>query len=158
MVMRLSMILMTQELLKQRLKQNFFKTFIDNENKTKHLKESKSLYQLLSRPDVKPSRLYKPKECEKSFYERSVIEIKYKGYIEKQLREIKKTKKQNNKIIPTSFDYSSIEGLSNEVKEKLNQNKPRTIGDASIIEGVTPAAVNLILIYLKKAELLEQNA
>ena len=134
------------------------KTFIDNENKTKHLKESKSLYQLLSRPDVKPSRLYKPKECEKSFYERSVIEIKYKGYIEKQLREIKKTKKQNNKIIPTSFDYSSIEGLSNEVKEKLNQNKPRTIGDASIIEGVTPAAVNLILIYLKKAELLEQNA
>ena len=48
--------------------------------------------------------------------------------------------------------------MSNEVKEKLNQNKPRTIGDASIIEGVTPAAVNLILIYLKKAELLEQNA
>ena len=81
------------------------KTFIDNENKTKHLKESKSLYQLLSRPDVKPSRLYKPNKKEKSFYERSVVEIKYKGYIEKQLREIKKTKKQNNKKIPTSFDY-----------------------------------------------------
>ena len=140
------------------LKKTKTKTFIDNKNKTKHLKENKNLYQLLSRPDVNPNRLYKPKKHEKSLYDRSVVEIKYKGYIEKQLREIKKTKKQNNKKIPTSFDYSSIEGLSNEVKEKLYQNKPRTIGDASIIEGITPPAINLILIYLKKAELLEQNA
>ena len=140
------------------LKKTKTKTFIDNKNKTKHLKENKNLYQLLSRPDVNPNRLYKPKKHEKSFYDRSVVEIKYKGYIEKQLREIKKTKKQNNKKIPTSFDYNSIEGLSNEVKEKLHQNKPRTIGDANIIEGITPAAINLILIYLKKAELLEQNA
>ena len=140
------------------LKKTKTKTFIDNKNKTKHLKENKNLYQLLSRPDVNPNRLYKPKKHEKSLYDRSVVEIKYKGYIEKQLREIKKTKKQNNKKIPTSFDYNSIEGLSNEVKEKLHQNKPRTIGDANIIEGITPAAINLILIYLKKAELLEQNA
>ena len=140
------------------LKKTKTKTFIDNKNKTKHLKENKNLYQLLSRPDVNPNRLYKPKKHEKSLYDRSVVEIKYKGYIEKQLREIKKTKKQNNKKIPTSFDYNSIEGLSNEVKEKLYQNKPRTIGDANIIEGITPAAINLILIYLKKAELLEQNA
>ena len=140
------------------LKKTKTKTFIDNKNKTKHLKENKNLYQLLSRPDVNPNRLYKPKKHEKSFYDRSVVEIKYEGYIEKQLREIKKTKKQNNKKIPKSFDYNSIEGLSNEVKEKLHQNKPRTIGDANIIEGITPAAINLILIYLKKAELLEQNA
>ncbi len=140
------------------LKKTKTKTFIDNKNKTKHLKENKNLYQLLSRPDVNPNRLYKPKKHEKSLYDRSVVEIKYKGYIEKQLREIKKTKKQNNKKIPTSFDYNSIEGLSNEAKEKLYQYKPRTIGDANIIEGITPAAINLILIYLKKAELLEQNA
>ena len=133
-------------------------TFVDNNNNTKKLKESKSLYQLLSRPDVNTNKLYKPNKKEKSLYERSVVEIKYKGYIEKQLREIKKTKKQNNKKIPTTFDYYSVEGLSNEVKEKLNHHKPRTIGDANIIEGVTPAAINLILIYLKKAELLEQNA
>jgi len=133
-------------------------TFIDNNNNTNKLKESKSLYQLLSRPDVNTNKLYKPNKKEKSLYERSVVEIKYKGYIEKQLREIKKTKKQNNKKIPTTFDYCSVEGLSNEVKEKLNHHKPRTIGDANIIEGVTPAAINLILIYLKKAELLEQNA
>ena len=132
--------------------------FIDNNNNTNKLNESKSLYQLLSRPDVDPKKLYKPSKKEKSLYERSIVEIKYKGYIEKQLREIKKTKKQNNKKIQTTFDYCSVEGLSNEVKEKLNRHKPRTIGDANIIEGVTPAAINLILIYLKKAELLEQNA
>ena len=132
--------------------------FIDNNNNTNKLNESKSLHQLLSRPDVDPNKLYKPSKKEKSLYERSVVEIKYKGYIEKQLREIKKTKKQNNKKIPTTFNYCSVDGLSNEVKEKLNHQKPRTIGDASIIEGVTPAAINLILIYLKKAEMLEQNA
>ena len=132
--------------------------FVDNNNNTTKLNESKSLHQLLSRPDVDPNKLYKPSKKEKSLYERSIVEIKYKGYIEKQLREIKKTKKQNNKKIPTTFNYCSVDGLSNEVKEKLNHQKPRTIGDASIIEGVTPAAINLILIYLKKAEMLEQNA
>ena len=135
-----------------------FSMFVDNNNNTNKLNESKSLHQLLSRPDVDPNKLYKPNKKEKNLYERSVVEIKYKGYIEKQLREIKKTKKQNNKKIPTTFDYCSVDGLSNEVKEKLNRHKPRTIGDASIIEGVTPAAINLILIYLKKAEMLEQNA
>ena len=154
-------------LLKEERYKNFFNTslkktkvntFVDNNNNTNKLNESKSLYQLLSRPDVNPNKLYKPNKKEKNLYERSVVEIKYKGYIEKQLREIKKTKKQNNKKIPTTFDYCSVEGLSNEVKEKLNHHKPRTIGDAKLIEGVTPAAINLILIYLKKAELLEQNA
>ena len=140
------------------LKKTKVNMFIDNNNNTNKLNESKSLHQLLSRPDVDPKKLYKPSKKEKSLYERSIVEIKYKGYIEKQLREIKKTRKQNNKKIPTSFDYCSVEGLSNEVKEKLNHHKPRTIGDANIIEGVTPAAINLILIYLKKAELLEQNA
>ena len=140
------------------LKKTKVNMFIDNNNNTNKLNESKSLHQLLSRPDVDPKKLYKPSKKEKSLYERSIVEIKYKGYIEKQLREIKKTKKQNNKKIPTTFNYCSVDGLSNEVKEKLNRHKPRTIGDASIIEGVTPAAINLILIYLKKAEMLEQNA
>ena len=140
------------------LKKTKVNMFIDNNNNTNKLNESKSLHQLLSRPDVDPKKLYKPSKKEKSLYERSIVEIKYKGYIEKQLREIKKTKKQNNKKIPTTFNYCSVDGLSNEVKEKLNHQKPRTIGDASIIEGVTPAAINLILIYLKKVEMLEQNA
>ena len=141
-----------------KLKKTKTKTFIDNKNITNKLDESKSFYQLLSRPDVDPNKLFKPNKKEKHFYERSIVEIKYRGYIEKQLREIKKTKKQKSKKIPKSFDYRSVEGLSNEVKEKLNLKKPRTIGDASIIEGVTPAAINLIIIYLKKAQMLEQNA
>ena len=120
-------------LLKEERYKNFFNTslrkikvntFVDNNNNTNKLKESKSLYQLLSRPDVNTNKLYKPNKKEKASYERSVVEIKYKGYIEKQLREIKKTKKQNNKKIPTNFDYCSVEGLSNEVKENLITTNP----------------------------------
>ena len=147
-----------KEFFNTKLKKIKVNAFVDNNNNRNKLSESKNLHQLLSRPDVDPSKLYKPNKKEKSLYKRSVVEIKYKGYIEKQLREIKKTKKQNNKKIPSTFDYCSVDGLSNEVKEKLNYHKPRTIGDASVIEGVTPAAINLILIYLKKTELLEQNA
>ena len=57
-----------------------------------------------------------------------------------------------------NINYSKINGLSNEVKEKLNTNKPETIGSAANIEGVTPAAINLILIQLKKNEMQKQNA
>jgi len=78
--------------------------------------------------------------------------------VEKQKREIKKTQKQNNKKIPQDLKYNNIPGLSNEVKEKLIKHKPETIGRASKIEGVTPAAVNLILIQIKKKEILKQHA
>ena len=67
-------------------------------------------------------------------------------------------KKQNNKNIPDSIDYKNISGLSNEVVEKLTQSKPETIGSASQIEGVTPAAINLILINIKKIEIKKVNA
>ena len=80
------------------------------------------------------------------------------GYVEKQKREIRKTQKQNNKKIPQDLKYNNIPGLSNEVKEKLIKHKPETIGRASKIEGVTPAAVNLILIQIKKKEILKQHA
>ena len=69
-----------------------------------------------------------------------------------------KEKKQNNKKIPTEINYRDINGLSNEVREKLAQRKPRTIGDASSIEGITPAAINLILIHIKKRDLVSENA
>ena len=78
--------------------------------------------------------------------------------IKKQIREINKTKKQNNKQIPPNIKYGEIHGLSNEVKEKLAKTQPQTIGAASQIEGVTPAAINLILIHLKKKEIVSQNA
>ena len=141
-----------------KLKKIKIKSFFNKQNKPVNLKENKTIFHLLSRPDINTNTLVKIKKNEKDFYERAKIEIKYKGYVAKQLREINKTKKQNNKIIPKTFDYNSVNGLSNEVKEKLNQKTPRTIGSASKIEGVTPAAINLILIYLKKSEIVEQNA
>ena len=78
-------------------------------------------------------------------------------YIEKQLREIKKNQKQNAKKIPDNINYSKINGLSNEVTERLSKTKPTTIGSASRMEGITPAAINLILIQIKKRELLKEN-
>jgi tRNA uridine 5-carboxymethylaminomethyl modification enzyme len=66
---------------------------------------------------------------------------------------LKRTKNKTPKKIPTDINYSNISGLSNEVIEKLQKTKPTTIGAASRLEGVTPAAVNLILVSIKKAEL-----
>ena len=105
--------------------------------------------------------MYKRQKTNKKnqhLYQRAITEHKYKGYIKKQLREILKTQKQNNKKIPKQINYKKISGLSNEVVEKLNKSQPTTIGSASRIEGVTPAAINLILIQIKKRELLKQNA
>ena len=130
----------------------------NKQNKTIFLNEKRSIYDLLSRTDLDKNKLFKPKPNEKNHYERAVTESKYKGYVEKQKREINKTKKQNTKKIPHKLDFQTIQGLSNEVKEKLNKLKPETIGEASKVEGVTPAAVNLILIQIKKLEMLKQYA
>ena len=140
------------------LKKTKTNIFINKENKKIKLKENKTVFQLLSRNDVDEKKLFKTDKKNKPFFQRAITEIKYSGYINKQLREIKKTKKQNNKKIPTEINYRDISGLSNEVREKLAQRKPRTIGDASSIEGITPAAINLILIHIKKRELVSENA
>lgn len=77
----------------------------------------------------------------------------YSGYIKRQTREIEKQRKHVSTKIPQAFDYSSVRGLSNEVREKLERVRPETIGQASRISGVTPAAVSLLLIQLKKRDL-----
>ena len=130
----------------------------DRKNKTLELKESKNVFELLKRTDIDTTKVFKPKKKDRNLYKRAATESKYMGYVEKQKREIKKTQKQNNKKIPQDLKYNNIPGLSNEVKEKLIKHKPETIGHASKIEGVTPAAVNLILIQIKKKEVLEQHA
>ena len=130
----------------------------DRKNKTLELKESKNVFELLKRTDIDTTKVFKPKKKDRNLYKRAVTESKYMGYVEKQKREIKKTQKQNNKKIPQDLKYNNIPGLSNEVKEKLIKYKPETIGHASKIEGVTPAAVNLILIQIKKKEILKQHA
>ncbi len=131
---------------------------IDRKNKTLKLNQSKNVFELLKRTDIDTTKVFKPKKKDRNLYKRAATESKYMGYVEKQKREIKKTQKQNNKKIPQDLKYNNIPGLSNEVKEKLIKHKPETIGRASKIEGVTPAAVNLILIQIKKKEILKQHA
>ena len=139
------------------LKETKTKKIANKENKSINLVEKKSIFDLLKRTDIDTSKLFKPNQKEKNLYRRATTEAKYKGYVDKQKREIKKAQKQNNKTIPQNIGYKNIPGLSNEVKEKLIKHKPQTIGHASKIEGVTPAAVNLILIQIKKKELLQEH-
>ena len=140
------------------LKNTKINTFLNKQNKKTKLKEKKSVLELLSRTDAVKNSLFKTNKKNQHLYQRAITEHKYKGYIKKQLREIIKTQKQTDKKIPKQINYKKISGLSNEVVEKLNKSQPTTIGSASRIEGVTPAAINLILIQIKKRELLKQNA
>ncbi len=139
------------------LKETKTKKIANKKNKSINLVEKKSIFDLLKRTDIDTSKLFKPNQKDKNLYRRATTEAKYKGYVDKQKREIKKAQKQNNKTIPQNIGYKNIPGLSNEVKEKLMKHKPQTIGQASKIEGVTPAAVNLILIQIKKKELLQEH-
>ena len=78
------------------------------------------------------------------------IQIKYQGYIERQDIEIERLKKQEGTKLPEDFDYQQIHGLSNELMQKLLEARPENIGRASRIPGMTPAAISLLFIYLKK--------
>ena len=78
------------------------------------------------------------------------VQIKYTGYIEKQQQQIEKFKRLEDKKLPQDFDYESIDGMRIEARQKLNQFKPLSVGQASRISGVTPADINVILIHLEK--------
>jgi tRNA uridine 5-carboxymethylaminomethyl modification enzyme len=108
-------------------------------------------YQLLMQiPEMGPA-IADPKAAEQV-----EIQIKYAGYIERQEEEIAKTRKSENTLIPVDFDFSQISGLSNEVVSKLSDARPETLGKASRISGITPAAISLLLVYLKKHGLLRK--
>jgi tRNA uridine 5-carboxymethylaminomethyl modification enzyme len=77
------------------------------------------------------------------------IQTKYEGYIDRQLEQIKSAKKQENIKLPHDFDYNQIKGLRIEARQKLNKIKPDSIGQASRISGVSPADINVLLVYLK---------
>jgi tRNA uridine 5-carboxymethylaminomethyl modification enzyme len=114
---------------------------------------------LLKRTDLDSAEIKKIlniPEDKKELFERAANEIKYSGYIAKQKREVESSKKSERARIPSDIDYSDIRGLSNEVVERLNKHKPSTLGQASRLEGVTPAATNLIAITIKKSTSLEK--
>jgi tRNA uridine 5-carboxymethylaminomethyl modification enzyme len=119
------------------------------------LKKEANLMELLRRPEVTYASLLslpgtgKPVE-DSSVAEQLEIQAKYHGYIERQQGEIEKQKRNETTPLNVDLDYNSVRGLSNEVAQKLNEHKPTNIGQASRISGVTPAAVSLLLVYLKK--------
>jgi tRNA uridine 5-carboxymethylaminomethyl modification enzyme len=78
------------------------------------------------------------------------ITIKYAGYIAKQKQEISRRAQMESQRLPLDLDYRSVRGLSNEAQQKLNEHRPETIGQASRISGVTPAAIALLLVHLKR--------
>jgi len=78
------------------------------------------------------------------------IQAKYHGYIQRQHEEVSRQAQYENTLLPTDIDYKVVKGLSNEVQQKLNQHKPETIGQASRISGITPAAISLLLVHLKR--------
>jgi tRNA uridine 5-carboxymethylaminomethyl modification enzyme len=78
------------------------------------------------------------------------ISVKYAGYIDKQIDEVARSAHFENLRLPDDLDYSQVAALSFEVRQKLNKHRPETLGQASRISGVTPAAVSLLLIHLKK--------
>ena len=86
------------------------------------------------------------------------IQVKYEGYIARQQEEIEKQQRNENTVLPLDLDYRQVSGLSNEVIAKLNDHKPNSIGQASRISGITPAAISILLIWLKKQGLLRRSA
>lgn len=86
------------------------------------------------------------------------IQVKYSGYIQRQQDEIDKAIRNEKTLMPQNLDYQEVPGLSNEVIAKLNDHKPETIGQASRISGITPAAISILLVHLKKRGLLRKSA
>jgi len=120
----------------------------------KPIKAPLTLKELLRRPEITYRELEVLDE-ESSKVEREIarqveIQIMYDGYIERELQQVKNFKKMENLKIPANFDFQSIPSLSSEIKEKLSKIRPHSLGQASRISGVTPAAISILMIYLKK--------
>jgi tRNA uridine 5-carboxymethylaminomethyl modification enzyme len=124
---------------------------------TAPIRNGMHLDQLLKRAELKYDAvrfLSEPPEPLNGRVTRQVeIEVKYEGYIRRQLREIEKFKDLEKRKIPEAFDYMTVHGLSNELKEKLSTVKPDSLGQASRIDGITPAAISVLMIALKASNL-----
>lgn len=120
-----------------------------------------NLEELIRRPEVHYQALtalpsFGPGIVDQRTAEQVEIQIKYAGYIERQKDEITKAIRHENTLLPLDFDYGIISGLSNEVIAKLNEHKPETVGQAARISGITPAAISMLLVHLKKLGLLRK--
>ena len=155
------------ELERQRLKDTWVQKDQSNVEQVNHLlktpmSKEASLEDLIRRPEVRYQDLMKieglgPAIADTQAAEQIEIQTKYAGYIDRQLDEIAKKKRNENTLIPIEFDYTQLSGLSNEVVAKLQDARPETLGKASRISGITPAAISLLLVYLKKQGLLSKK-
>lgn len=119
--------------------------------------------ELLRRPEMDYAQLttvaaFAPPLADTQAAEQVEIQVKYEGYIARQQEEIEKQQRNENTVLPLDLDYQQVSGLSNEVIAKLNDHKPNSIGQASRISGITPAAISILLIWLKKQGLLRRSA
>jgi len=117
-------------------------------------REARAL-ELLARPQVTHRSLMRllaqePADLEPAVLEQVEIQARYDGYIERQKADIERQRGQESKVLPPDFDFAGVRGLSTEVREKLCRVRPTTVGQAARIPGVTPAAVSLLLIHLKR--------
>jgi len=124
---------------------------------TSTIKTVTSLEDLLRRPDVTYETISglghsASEDISSSVKEQVEIQTKYHGYIERQEQQVQKFKKLEQVRIPSDFDYTAIPSLSHEVREKLSTVRPSSLGQASRISGITPAALAVILMYLKRSE------
>ena len=119
--------------------------------------------QILKRPEMTYEKLttltpFAPALTDEQAAEQVEIQVKYEGYIARQQDEIEKQLRNENTLLPATLDYRQVSGLSNEVIAKLNDHKPASIGQASRISGVTPAAISILLVWLKKQGMLRRSA
>ena len=119
------------------------------------------MFEILKRPEVEGKSLLESagfEDLRADVVEQIEIDCKYEGYIKRQQKEVEKNRSQFDQPIPEEFDFVSIPGLSSEAKQKLIQIRPKDLGQAGRIPGLTPAAISLLLVYLKKRGNLKASA
>lgn len=126
------------------------------------MSKEQSLEELLRRPESTLRPLLnaaglEPLAVSEQAVEQVEIQVRYQGYLEHELDEIRKREMNEKTLLPLDFDYRTIPALSNEVAQKLNEFKPETLGMASRISGVTPAAISILIVHLKKLGTLGKN-
>jgi tRNA uridine 5-carboxymethylaminomethyl modification enzyme len=112
--------------------------------------KNRSIYEILRRPEVHYYDLVGDTGAEPQVAEQVEIQAKYEGYIERQREEVARRAEFESRPLPLDLDYREVRGLSAEVQQKLNRHRPETVGQAARISGVTPAAISLLLVHLKR--------
>ena len=112
--------------------------------------EKRSIYEMLRRPEVTYASIAPSPQAAAEVAEQVEIQAKYEGYIQRQREEVARRADFETRALPAGLDYREVRGLSAEVQQKLNRHRPETIGQAARISGVTPAAISLLLVHLKR--------